>query len=246
MKRGWLWLACSVFGLAASTVAMAEVESGESVCGSLDNGNAGPYDYRDPGRAAMLGNVNTNHYNADVQNLVRGETGYQVIGDLDFVLRAFPNHHQALSTMMRYFLQGGDRSRFRSAECYFDRAIRLAPDDVYVRQIFSVYLARKQKMPDAIDQLERAIALSPEPMMELHYNLGLLYTDSKDFDKANLNASIAYGMGHPLPGLRDKLMRLGQWRPVQVTSPAPSSPEAQMRAAPPRAEPGAQPSGIPP
>jgi tetratricopeptide (TPR) repeat protein len=219
MKWGLLSLACSVFGLAISTVTMAEVESGESVCGSLDNGTAGPYDYRDPGRTAMLGNVNTNHYNADVQNLVRGETGYQVIGDLDFVLRAFPNHHQALSTMMRYFLQGGDRSRFRSAECYFDRAIRLAPDDVYVRQIFSVYLARKQKMRDAVDQLERAIELSPEPMMELHYNLGLLYTDLKEFDKANRNASIAYGMGHPLPGLREKLMRAGQWHPVPMIVP---------------------------
>lgn len=193
---------------------------GEAVCGRLDGVALGPFDYRDRANAAMLNTVNFNHFNSDVRELVRGQTAYEVLADLDFILRHFPNHHGALRVMARYFLEGGAQLRFLSAECYFDRALRGYPDDIAVRQIYSMYLSRKGRFPEAIEQLEAAIELHPGPSMELHYNLGLLYADLGDFDKANRHASIAYGMGHPLPGLRDKLMRLGQWRSQEAVDAA--------------------------
>lgn len=185
---------------------------GESVCGRLDAGSLGPFDYRDRANSTMLKTVNGNHFNADVQQLVKGQTSVEVLADLDFILRHFPNHQGALRVMARYFLEGGRQMRFLSAECYFDRALRGYPDDTSVRQIFSMYLTRKGRYPQAIEQLEEAIKLNLGSSMELHYNLGLLYADLKDYDRANEQAAIAYGLGHPLPGLRDKLVRAGQWR----------------------------------
>lgn len=191
-------------------------QSGEAACGSLENGTAGPFDYRDPTNARTLYALNLNHFSRGVQTLQGGQTTVYVLGDLDFLLRHFPNHHAALQVTARYFLQGGSPLRFRTAECYFDRAIRFAPDDLQVRLLFAMYLQKKGQLQDAIDQVETALALSTDPSMELHYNVALFYIDVKEFQKANYHASVAYAMGYPLPGLRDKLQRLGEWRPVPI------------------------------
>jgi tetratricopeptide (TPR) repeat protein len=46
---------------------------------------------------------------------------------------------------------------------------------------------------------------------ELVYALGLLCLDVADNECAIQNARQAYGLGYPLPGLRDRLTRLGKW-----------------------------------
>lgn len=204
------WLAAAATIPGGGSPAPAAV--GEGICGRLDGGTIGPFDYRDKANAADLNTVNTFHFNSDVQQLIRGQSTGEVLGDLNFILFHFPNHHRALHVMARYFLEGGKKMRFLSAECYFDRAMRGYPDDVVVRQIYSMYLARKTHYPEAIEQLQEAVRLSESPSMELHYNLALLYADVKDYDRANEHAAIAYGMGHPLTGLRDRLSREGQWR----------------------------------
>ncbi len=188
------------------------VAVGEAICGKLEGGTIGPFDYRDKAHAADLQTVNTYHFNSDVQQLIRGQSTNEVLGDLNFILFHFPNHHRALRVMARYFLEGGKQMRFLSADCYFDRAIRGYPDDIVVRQIFSMYLARKERHPEAIEQLQVALGLQEGPSMELHYNLALLYADVKDYDRANEHAAAAYELGHPLTGLRDRLIRDGQWR----------------------------------
>ena len=207
-----IWIGCGE--VSAQTIV------GEAACGRSQGGSLGWLDYRDPANASTLRIVNSNHFNADVQELVRGQTSTEVLADLDFVLGHFPNHPAALQAMTRYFLQNRPQRSFLSAECYFDRAVRANPDDIAVRQIFAVYLSRKGRYAEAIKQLEVGIELHKGPSMELHYNLGLLFAESGDFDKANFHASVAYGMGHPLPGLRDMLIRLGQWRPQEVPDPA--------------------------
>ena len=160
--------------------------------------------------------MNRNHFGRGVQTLKGGQTSVYVLGDLDFILRHFPNHYPALQSTANYFLQGGSLLDFRSAECYFDRAMRFVPDDLQVRLLFAIYLQKKGRVQDAVDQMEQALERTPEPSMELHYNVALMYIEAKQFDKANYHASVAYAMGHPLPGLRDKLQRLGEWRPVPV------------------------------
>ena len=224
--RGHDWLAAAVMGcmatIAVAATTLPEQMVGEAACGRIDSGALGPFDYRDRANSDLLKNVNSNHFNSDVRQLIRGQTSHAVLADLDYILRHFPNHHDALRVTARYFLEEGRKLQFLSAECYFDRALRGYPEDIEVRQIFSMYLSRRSRYPEAIKQLEIAMELHPGPSMELHYNLGLLYADLGDFDKANQHASIAYGMGHPLPGLRDKLLRLGHWRPHAAVDSAKS------------------------
>ena len=61
-----------------------------------------------------------------------------------------------------------------------------------------------------IDPGLRPENLSPEDY-NTHYNLGLLYFDKKNFAKSKEHAKIAYDQGFPLPGLKNKLTKAGQW-----------------------------------
>ena len=145
--------------------------------------------------------------------LVKGQTSY-IGDDLDFVLRYFPNHHVALSSMLRL----GEKEKrstpviFKySVECYFKRALMFRPDDGVVRTIYASYLYKAGKKAEALDQLNQAIQLG-EDSPNTYYNMGLIYFDLKDYDKALSFAHLAYGSGFPLPGLRDKLKKAGKWQ----------------------------------
>jgi Flp pilus assembly protein TadD len=52
---------------------------------------------------------------------------------------------------------------------------------------------------------------------EIQYNLGLLSVETGDLDDAVVHAQRAYELGHPLPGLRNKLTKLGVWTTAQAT-----------------------------
>jgi tetratricopeptide (TPR) repeat protein len=62
----------------------------------------------------------------------------------------------------------------------------------------------------AVRELGSALKLSSGDA-NIHYNLGLAYFELKDYEKATEQAKLAYGLGHPLTGLRDKLKRQGRW-----------------------------------
>src|SRR6185312_6267065 len=81
------------------------LERGEAQCGSLENGTAGPFDYRDGSQYTrrQLNLVNKNHFSHSVQTLKSGQTSVYVIGDIDFILRHFPNHYPALQSMANYY-----------------------------------------------------------------------------------------------------------------------------------------------
>ena len=137
----------------------------------------------------------------------------QLATDLDYTLRAFPNHHRALLSMMRYHLDGLDRNiramRY-SAACYFDRALRLTPDDATVHMIFGTYLYKTGDRGDALEHFKLAVGLAPTSA-EAHYNLGLAYFQAIDYDLARKHARQAYQLGYPLPGLKSMLQRAGEW-----------------------------------
>ena len=46
----------------------------------------------------------------------------------------------------------------------------------------------------------------------IHYNLGLALIEVGRVDDALMHAQLAYKAGFPLPGLREKLKRMGKWR----------------------------------
>ena len=68
----------------------------------------------------------------------------------------------------------------------------------------------------------------------VHYNLGLLYFDQKDYPKARAAAQRAYELGFALPGLKKMLESAGQWEPSASAPSSPGSGAAEARSAAPK------------
>lgn len=183
----------------------------------------GPYDYRSreynslpsAGTTATPKQlVEPSHFTPKVEQLVGGESAIYPGPDLDYTLRAIPNHHRALGAMARLALREktpipvGMRA---TPGCYFDRALTFAPDDAMVRVLFASYLYKIGKLDDGLKFLEEAEKMDGTNAM-VHYNLGLFYIEKKDFGRARTHAKKAYALGSVLPGLKQKLIRIGQWQ----------------------------------
>lgn len=166
-------------------------------------------DYNDPTMAGRLKIVEDYHFNSDVRSLRKGQSG-TVAGDLDFVLRAVPNHYEALSAMGRWqALNGPPKTSDGAAEragCYMARAIEFRPTDARLHLIYGVYLHQTKRLADAEQQYLKAESIGGGDA-EVYYNLGLLMVDMGNLKRAQQYADKAYAMGYPLPGLRNKLRR---------------------------------------
>jgi tetratricopeptide (TPR) repeat protein len=218
------WLACC--GLAIASVPISATENAAvaiphpdpvfaSRCGTLDNAY-GPFDYTNPKDVAeRLPIVEQFHFNRNVESLISGQTSELLGADLDYTLRAFPNHHRALYAMVRYTLRHkGERvppGAHYPGECYLLRAVRFKPDDASVRGIYGVYLSAAGRSDEALAQYEMAAEFAPTNA-EAHYNLGLLYRKLHRLDEALEHAKIAYRLGYPLQGLKNQLKRDGVWK----------------------------------
>jgi hypothetical protein len=176
-------------------------------CGDLRN-HYGPFDYTNPvARRDLLPIVEGAHFTPQVAALVRGQSGDHPISDIDYTLRAFPNHHGALSSVSRYALNGGRRwsnPDVQSAHCYFRRAIVFAPHDAAVRILYGNYLLKSGNEADARKEYEQALSLAPESA-DIAYNAGLFFVEIGDLDRARSLAKLAYEKGYPLPGLRTRI-----------------------------------------
>lgn len=75
----------------------------KTVCQGKGQGY-GPFDYTSPTDRKHLGIVEHYHFTSDVEHLRKGASG-SIALDLDYTLRAFPNHHRALNAMMTFQLQ---------------------------------------------------------------------------------------------------------------------------------------------
>jgi tetratricopeptide (TPR) repeat protein len=214
MWRSGLWIV-----LLAGLAAAAFAQENRVGCGELANAY-GPYDYTDPVHARdNLPIVEHFHFTRDVQNLIQGRSD-TIAGDLDYTLRAFPNHHQALNSVARYQLANPRPDpRYYSADCYFDRALRWRPDDARVRMIYAIYLNKKGDTAAARTKYEEALTLEPRDA-EINYNAGLFYFGLKDYEKARAHAEAAYAAGVQFEGLRNKLKAAKVWD-GKVTAPPP-------------------------
>lgn len=211
----------SLMALALSAGA-AHAQLNATLCGSLENAY-GPYDYRTD--KSKLPIVEGAHFTPQVEMLIKATTGY-IGGDLDYTLRAFPNHHRALIAMQRY----AERSKTAKApnarydvECYFERAVTFKPDDTTVRMLFAKFLNGKGRRDEALKHLAYAVHQAADNAFT-HYNLGLVYFDLQVFDKALEQAHRALALGFPRTDLKDKLAAAGQWRdPEPPTAAAAAS-----------------------
>ncbi len=212
-----------VVAFAACLPASAQVEG--LACGSLQNGY-GPYDYRTD--KPKLPIVDGAHFTAAVEALIRGSTSSGPGGDLDYTLRAFPNHHRALVSVMNYgekLKPKLPRDLPRSVECYFERALRFRPDDTVARMIYATYLVKNKREADANRQLDQVAAAANDNAFT-YYNLGLIYFDMKSYDKALEQAHKAYGLGFGSADLREQLKKIGKW-----TEPVPKPDTVETRPA---------------
>ena len=197
-------------------------------CGSIENAY-GPYDYTNAAeRVAKLKIVEEHHFDAGVEQLQGHLTkpgGPGMLGnDIDYTLRASPNHYRALWAMVRYNLEKtpltAGKMRY-TPECYFDRAMRFKPNDGVVRMLYGMYLHKISHDDEALQRYNEALSLAPDSA-EVHYNLGLLLVDMQRFDEAVAHARRAYELGYPLLGLQHKLERAGRWPRDTVVAPPPS------------------------
>lgn len=191
--------------------AQGSVSTATGICGTLDSG-FGPFDYR---TAAQKDReiVERFHFTPSVEALRKGATG-PIGGDLNYTLRAFPNHPRALYAMARYALQLGTMripGALYPAECYFDRAIRFTPDDAQVRALYADFLIRLKRPQEARQQLEFAETLAVSSP-QTTYNLALAWAELGVYDKALPLARKAYAAGVQFPGLRNKLKTAGVWK----------------------------------
>lgn len=211
----WAHLPQKLCLLAVAVVlqATAFAQGAPNACGDLWNAY-GPYDYRtDRDRLAI---VERFHFTPQVEALISGKSG-RIGGDLDYTLRAFPNHHRALLAMARYSeklkTDKPDRANY-TVDCYFDRAMRFAPDDSVVRVIFATHLAKTQREEFAVKQLEVASEVAKDNSFS-QYNIGLVYLEMKRYDLALRQAHKAIELGFPGTELKTKLVEAGKWAEPQ-------------------------------
>ncbi len=206
-------LRACVFSVAAISSTTAAAQASFNVCGSLQNAY-GPFDYRT--QRGKLEVVERYHFSPRAEALVSGrsEGGASLGGNIDYTLRASPNHHRALVSMMRY----GERLKLPkvpgadySVDCYFDRAVRFAPDDHVVRMLFAGYLARQGKPDLAEKQLELVGKEAAESAFTL-YNVGTVYFDMKNYERALGYDHRAKALGWQRNDLEERLRALGKWR----------------------------------
>ena len=201
--------------------APAAAQMAPSQCGPLANAY-GPYDYRTDRDKLFL--VESAHFTPAVEALIRGNAGY-LGGDLDYTLRAFPNHHRALISMMRF----GDRAKSPRApnaqydvECYFVRAITFRPDDSTARMLFATFLNSKSRKAEALKQLDLVQTRAGDNAFT-HYNLGLVYFEGGAYDKALVQAHRAQELGFLRPELTDKLKAVNRWVEPASAAAAPAA-----------------------
>ncbi len=127
---------------------------------------------------------------------VRAKEYQSAWNDFDFILRAFPNHPQALLLMTQLCTQWrGPKCELNSA---FERAIDVNPKASGTFVALGIYLYRTKHYGDAIQSYQRALTIDNDSM-NAHYNLGLTYLETKQYELANEHAQRAYALGAPTP-----------------------------------------------
>jgi hypothetical protein len=226
----------------AQTLAVRGAEPGNNSCGPIYTKHYGPYDYRTQRSALAI--VEEFHFDARVEAGIRGINGH-IAGDLNYTLKASPNHHRALVTLINVTnrvkadrLQGMEWPM----ECYFDRAMRFRPDDSVVRSLYGQWLYGRNRPQDAERQLARAIELAEENAFS-QFNIGLIFFQNGRHELALRQAHRALAMGFPRQELVDSLKRVNAWREPEAasmpaaTAAAPAQAETQNPAPPPVGKP---------
>lgn len=201
--------------VAGSAVAQKAPWVGETLDGRACRGgdvprNFGPFDYIT--ERENLFRVDDNHFSPQVEQLRQGDTTRHPMGDVDFTLIRYPNHHRALYTAVRFSLGESKFGELRKypAECYLQRGINFSPEDSVPYMLYGLYLHRLGHLDESLEKYQAAEELAPKDP-NLLYNLGLLHFDIGNYELSQQYATEAYSLGIEFPGLRRKLQEAGHW-----------------------------------
>jgi tetratricopeptide (TPR) repeat protein len=132
--------------------------------------------------------------------------------NLDFVLRWIPNHGRALDLYSQLAIA---RGRPESVIPYLDYALRFDHDNPALPVVYGIHRYRTGDFEAAAERFRQALNRNSESA-EAHYHLGLSLAELGRWEAAREHAHRAYDLGYPLPGLREKLRREGEWRPTSA------------------------------
>jgi tetratricopeptide (TPR) repeat protein len=203
---------------------------GQTLTGEKCIGNYvsfGPYDYlRRAQLQAELDVVERAHFTPEVEKLERGKTS-EAINDIAYTIGAWPNHHRALYSAVRYRMtvwEWPEDAQVPPAECQLQRAMAFSPNDPVPYMMFGMLLHKAQKYDAALVSYQQANRLRPDDVLTL-YNMGLTLVELKQYEEAVKAAKKAYAAGIPLPGLKNKLIAAGHWpgaeKPANANAAAP-------------------------
>ncbi|HKR37529.1 MAG TPA: tetratricopeptide repeat protein [Steroidobacteraceae bacterium] len=99
-----------------------------------------------------------------------------------------------------------------------ENAIDAQPERTEAYTVLAMIYRKQRNTERALDVLERADAAVAGKSAEVKYNLGLLQVEAGKLDAAVDSARSAYELGYPLPGLKNKLQKLGHWPPPASTA----------------------------
>lgn len=218
-------LAASAASVLAQQPAVRGAEDPLNPCGLIYTNHFGPLDYRK--QRATVKTVEDFHYTPSVQAAIGGATG-TFGGDINYTLKAVPNHPKALISLMRW-VERTKRDQTQGMEwpieCYFERAVRFRPDDNVVRGLYAKFLIDRKRKEDALKQLDIAVTHAGDNAFS-HYSLGLLYLELGEYVKALRQAHTVQAMNFPRTELVDALKKANQWSEPQPdaasTRPIPS------------------------
>ncbi len=191
----------------------------------------GPFDYYSPPKGT-LSVVERVHFAAQTTQYAAKGNWCAYWDDLDYTLRAFPNHPRALVAMATYLdshpacfdeklktkqsasdtlneIESG-AWRERNADYYFTEGIAFRPKRAETRMLYADYLKKHSRREDALRQYKEAETANPNSA-PLHYELGQLYLDTGQSQLALKHARRAYQLGATQPDLKRKLIEAKLW-----------------------------------
>ncbi len=97
------------------------------------------------------------------------------------------------------------------AEQFLQKSIQAQPRRPEPYLMLALLRRKAHKLAEARDILRQADEATDRRSVDIQYNLGLISAELGDFDDAVANAKKAYAKGYPLPGLKEKLRKVGHW-----------------------------------
>ena len=119
-----------------------------------------------------------------------------------------PFYSKMATDLANVYRLGGDLPRAMEV---MNQTIAEQPNRPDPYSLLAMILKDGGGLDKAIEVLQKGDKAVKGQSAEIHYHLGLLLLEKGETQAAREHASQAYDQGYPLPGLKKKLMAIGEW-----------------------------------